>query len=479
MPSKMVMMGSGSSRNQYYQQQQEPEPQSSISDSESTNMASTSAGKTKPKKKKYKSKQPLPTPPTIPPQNAPIETPDALRQNIEQVAGATRAAYKFLSDNDLQLHPSQALALEAQISAAARSLSEIHLSLSNNSSSLSNPPPSETKRPCWFHRFLEDAADEYDSRWTEWFRMSKTSFTLLLRLLTPSLSGLAPVQPNYALGAALFRLAHSAHYKAVGNRFGMDSATACLAFHTVCKGVVDKLAHLFELKTDINRIVVGFGWISLPNCCGVLGFDRFKVEGNLFGNDGFVMVQALVDSEGRFLDVSAGWPSNVKPVSILRQSEFYSRVEDSKELLDGPAFELKDGNSVRQYVLGESCLPVLPWLITPFDETDDMDASRRAFNSVHKDAMKMVATAFGKVRDQWQLLTKEWKEGCVEALPFVIVACCLLHNFLIKCSEVSPENNVEYTRDFELPVFDGEVDESGNRIRNALAVHLSRVSPSS
>lgn len=471
-------MGSGSSTNQYYQQQHNPELESSISDSESTNMASTSTGKTKPKKKKYKSKQPLTTPSTTPFNPSPIQTPSSLRQNIEQVACATRAAYNFLSDNDLHLHPSQTLALEAKISVAARSISDLHLSLSKNSSSLSNPPSLSTKL-CWFNRFLADAADEYDSRWTECFRMSKTSFTLLLRLVSSSLTGLAPVQPNYALGAALFRLAHSASYKAVGNRFGIDSATACLVFHTVCKAIIDNLAHLFELKTDINRIVVGFGWISLPNCCGVLGFDRFRVEGDLFGEDGFVMVQALVDSEGRFLDVSAGWPSNVKPESILRQSEFYSRVEESKELLDGPAFELKDGNSVRQYVLGESCLPVLPWLITPFAETDDMDASSKAFNTVHKDALKLVATAFGRLRDQWQLLKKEWKEGCVEALPFVIVACCLLHNFLIKCSEVSSENTVEYTKDFELPVFGGEVDESGSRIRNALAVHLSRVSPSS
>ena len=152
---------------------QSPQTQSSISDSESTNMASTSnsTGKTKPKKKKYKSKHPLTTPPTIPS----IQAPSSLRLNIEQVAYSTRAAYTFLSKNDLRLHPSQTLSLESKIS---------------------NP-------------------------------------------------------------------------------------------------IIDNLAHLFELKSDVNRIVVGFGWISLPNCCGVLGFDRFKVEGDLFGEDGFLMVQAL------------------------------------------------------------------------------------------------------------------------------------------------------------------------------------------
>ena len=42
--------------------------------------------------KEYKSKQLLATPPTVPSENAPIQIPDSLRQNIEQVACATRAS---------------------------------------------------------------------------------------------------------------------------------------------------------------------------------------------------------------------------------------------------------------------------------------------------------------------------------------------------------------------------------------------------
>ena len=42
--------------------------------------------------KEYKSKQLLATPPTVPSENASIQIPDSLRQNIEQVACATRAA---------------------------------------------------------------------------------------------------------------------------------------------------------------------------------------------------------------------------------------------------------------------------------------------------------------------------------------------------------------------------------------------------
>ena len=144
------------------------------------------------------------------------------------------------------------------------------------------------------------------------------------------------------------------------------------------------------------------------SCCGVLGFGRFGVEGEVLGKNGSVMVQALVDSEGRFLDVSAGWPSTM-PETILHQTKLYLGVEESRELLNGPMYDLTDGNSVPQYILGESCFPLLPWLLTPYiraNEEDSFGSSEREFNSVHGRAMGLVGTAFGRLGARWQLLSK-------------------------------------------------------------------------
>ncbi|KAH7574326.1 hypothetical protein JRO89_XS03G0282900 [Xanthoceras sorbifolium] len=69
-----------------------------------------------------------------------------------------------------------------------------------------------------------------------------------------------------------------------------------------------------------------------------------------------------------------------------------------------------------------------------------------------------------------------WKEECIEFLPYVIVTGCLLHNFLIKFSEPLPDDDVGCLKEEELPVFEGEVGETGRGIRDFLAEHLSRVS---
>lgn len=254
----------------------------------------------------------------------------------------------------------------------------------------------------------------------------------------------------------------------------MDSTSACRCFYTVCKAIIDRLGHLFEFRSesDFKRITASFGWNSLPNCCGALGFQNFAIDCDLLGKNGSLMVQALVDYEGRFLDVSAGWSSSMKPETILRQSRLFSSVN---ELLNGPCYEIGNGVSVPRYILGDSCFPLLSWLITPYTVLDSNHKEMEAFNLVHNNGMEMVKKAFGKVRARWELLSSNWTEQSVEAFPFVIVACCLLHNFLIKCGndELQEESLAYFGESTKLPPFEGkEEDDDGKRVRDILASSL-------
>jgi hypothetical protein len=315
--------------------------------------------------------------------------------------------------------------------------------------------------------------------------MSNPSFFHLLAILSPSLTSSIPlISPDCALAAAIFRLAHGAGYSSAARRFGISPSDACRAFFVVCKAVNDNLGNLFELRTDSDRVVVGFGFNSLPNCFGVLGLASFEIEDENLDKNRFLMVQALVDSEGRFLDVSAGWPNSMKPENILHESKLYHDIEESKELLQGPSYKLSDGSLIPQYILGDSCFPLLPWLLTPYNrvnEEDSFSSAENAFNCAHNRAMRLFGDAFGRLRTRWQLLSdsRKWKRECVEYLPFVVVTGCLLHNFLIKCNDPLLRDKgvscVEKEGD-DVLASEGVVDESAVRIRDALALHLSRVS---
>jgi hypothetical protein len=303
--------------------------------------------------------------------------------------------------------------------------------------------------------------------------MSKPTFYQLLHALdlpAPAASSSSLALPaDHKLGAALFRLAHAAPARAVARRFGLPSpAVAARAFYEVCRAIADRLAVLLDLAAPdrIARAVPGFCALSLPNCCGALGYARFGQAS---------VAQALVDADGRFLDVSIGWDPEMAPPEILPRTKLYT--SQSMVLANAPQGELI-GGSVPRYFLGPACCPLLPWLVTPYrhvNATDDL-SKESIFNHVHAHGQQVVKNAFGHVRARWRLLEECWKGECQEALPYVVVAGCLLHNFLIKCGEPMAEKIQGNADADEFVEFEGEKDREGERIRDVLAAHLSLVS---
>ncbi|XP_062224952.1 protein ANTAGONIST OF LIKE HETEROCHROMATIN PROTEIN 1-like [Phragmites australis] len=425
---------------------------------------------------------PAPSSPPRPPPPAP-QSPPQLTSLLALLASSVTLALRFASDRDLLLLPSQTLALDPLLLSAARAVSRLlallplHLqTLTLTSLSLSPPTASPPLPSSWFLRLLSSPSLS-DSTWRDAFRMSKPAFFQLLHSLelpapdfssSSSFSSLA-LPPDHKLGAALFRLAHAAPARAVARRFGLPSpAVVALAFYEVCRAIADRLAVLLDLGAPdrISRAVPGFCALSLPNCCGALGYA-------LFGDA--VIAQALVDADGRFLDVSVGWDPSMAPAEILPRTKLCT--SQSIVLANAPQGELI-GGSVPRYFLGPACCPLLPWLVTPYKEmgaTDDL-SKENIFNHVHAHGMQVMKNTFGHVRARWRLLGECWKGECQEALPYVVVAGCLLHNFLVKCGEPMPEE-IQGDANADLFVdFEGEKDKEGGRIRDVLAAHLSLVS---
>ncbi|KAM0905069.1 hypothetical protein ACQ4PT_017605 [Festuca glaucescens] len=422
-------------------------------------------------------------PPATRPHPAP---PPQLTALLADLASAVSLALRFASVRDRLLRPSQALALDPLLLAAARAVSRLlallplHLqTLTLTSLSLSPPAPPPSSLPSsWFLRLLSSPSSSLqDTAWRDAFRMSRPAFFTLLNSLAlsdpaaASSSSLA-LPADHKLGAALYRLAHAAPARAVARRFGLPSpAVAARAFYEVCHAVADRLAALLDLAAPdrISRAVPGFCALSLPNCCGALGYARF--------GGAAVTAQALVDAEGRFLDVSVGWDPSAPPPEILPRTKLYG--SQSLVLSNAPQGELI-GGSVPRYFLAPACCPLLPWLVTPYRDVGskaDMSSKERIFNNVHAHGAQLVKKAFGRVRARWQLLGECWKGDCQEALPYVVVAGCLLHNFLVKLGEPLPDDGVPVDAGDDVFVdFEGENDREGERIRDVLAVHLSLVS---
>lgn len=97
------------------------------------------------------------------------------------------------------------------------------------------------------------------------------------------------------------------------------------------------------------------------------------------------------------------------------------------------------------------------------------------FNDVYKKVMGFVRMVFCRVRVNWYLFNRRWKEECVEFLFFIIIIVCLLNNFLMKYGEKLFDGEASCVGEEELLVCDEEVNESVGRIRDLFASYFSRV----
>jgi hypothetical protein len=129
----------------------------------------------------------------------------------------------------------------------------------------------------------------------------------------------------------------------------MSKTAAWEAFYEVWEVLSEKLGYLLDFPTTtkgLQPIVDAFAMQGMPNCCGVIGSTHFLIEKSSdhdigadyydFSANYSIGMQVVVDGQGRFLDISAGWPGSIPPASVLEKTGFFSRVESSELLHSVP-----------------------------------------------------------------------------------------------------------------------------------------------
>lgn len=67
-----------------------------------------------------------------------------------------------------------------------------------------------------------------------------------------------------------------------------------------------------------------------------------------------LILQGICNHENRFIDVLVGFPGSAHDARVLRE---------------GPFFEAAASKCSNGYILGDSAYPLLPWLMTPYKDT--------------------------------------------------------------------------------------------------------------
>ncbi|KAF2591989.1 hypothetical protein F2Q70_00040907 [Brassica cretica] len=218
--------------------------------------------------------------------------------------------------------------------------------------------------------------------------------------------------------------------------------------------------HHLSWPSKLDDIKSKFEKISgLPNCCGAIDITHVMMNlpnvelSNkvwLDGEKNFSMVlQAVVDPDMRFLDVIAGWPGSLSDDVVLKNSGFFKLVEKGKRL-SGGKIQLSERTELREYIVGDSGFPLLPWLLTPY-QGKPMSLPQTEFNKRHSETRKPAQMALSRLKDKWRIINGVMWMPDRNRLPRIIFVCCLLHNILIDMDDqtlddrlLSPQHDVNY-----------------------------------
>ncbi|KAL2101893.1 hypothetical protein ACEWY4_003654 [Coilia grayii] len=263
------------------------------------------------------------------------------------------------------------------------------------------------------------------------FRLSRKAMHAVQRLLRRS--------QDHGWGHELevlvyvYWLAHGLSYRVTASVFHIPRSTVHRMVHKVAQLIWKNLhrAITFPLPADLDNVASGFELLSgspaFNRAVGAIDGSHIRIKPpsidrlDYLNYKGFysIIMQAVCDSEGKFLDIFVGYPGSVHDTRVLKNSPLYV----NRTYPPPGYFLLGDG--------GYPCLERPICLIAPYKEPVAGRVERR-FNFHHSKARSVVERAFGMMKTRWRATLFKALEVKATFAPVVTASCAFLHNICLE-----------------------------------------------
>lgn len=309
------------------------------------------------------------------------------------------------------------------------------------------------------------------------FRLSRRAMQGLQRLLKRDVE-------DHGWGSQLevliyvYWLAHGLSYRVVSSVFSVPRSTVHRIVNKVARHIENNLKKVihFPRAEDLDAVGEGFGLLAghqvFNNAAGAIDGCHIRIKPpqlhrlDYLNYKGFysINMQAICDSEGRFLDIFVGYPGSVHDTRVLKNSPFYL----AGQYPPTGYFLLGDG--------GYPCLDSPIALITPYKEPV-IGAVQGRFNFRHSRARSIVERSFGIMKTRWRSTLFKALEVRPAFAPLVIATCAFLHNVCLDNGDL-----LEPDADVAQDIFDPQApreglardERSGSATRDRLAALLTQ-----
>ncbi|KAM4045321.1 uncharacterized protein ACNLHF_009133 [Anomaloglossus baeobatrachus] len=275
-----------------------------------------------------------------------------------------------------------------------------------------------------------------------YLRMTEESFKMLLEMVTPLIQrkdtlmrAAVPVDERLAVTLrflATGRSLQDLHFSAAVSK----SLLSGLIPET-CRAIVESLRSYVRFpktQDEWKKIASDFEqtW-QFPNCGGALDGKHVRItqphnSGSYFYNyKGYfsIILMAPVNANYEFINVDVGMNGRVSDGGVLEHTRFGERLLNGD--LNLPPTSHLTGN-LNFVFIGDEAFPLLPNLIKPFPQKT-LTNERHIYNYRLSRARRVVENAFGIMANRFRVFHTSINLK-LESIDSVVLACCVLHNFL-------------------------------------------------
>lgn len=251
------------------------------------------------------------------------------------------------------------------------------------------------------------------------FRVGRATFRRICNTFSrPRVSGWAR---ELELLIFLHWLGMGASYRAIAGTLGIPRSTIHSVVYRYLNSMVNQLTVVIHPpQTELKVREVGDGFADL---CSSEAFS--KAVGVIDTccitpptGDTSVLMQALCDSQGRFLDFSVGYPASMEPPEVFRAS---------------PLFERGNYPPPGYFIIGGEGYPCLssPMAVMPPFHQPLQDEAEASFNAICHRALTVLHDALGQMTSRWKLVFERRIAALRHRSAKVIATCAMLHNICI------------------------------------------------
>lgn len=276
--------------------------------------------------------------------------------------------------------------------------------------------------------------DMDDHTFASHFRIRRPRFDRLLQVLqegglqSQHSHGIPPLPVSQKALMFLWYMANQNSFREMSDKFNVSPSsahTAILQVLTVMSGIGHQFVSwprgcekrlssaVFQRSSGLDRIIG-----AIDGCH--IRVQRPTIRGGDYMNrKGYysVLLQGIVNDEGRFIDIFAGPPGRVHDARVLRGSTFFEDWQDKM----GDYRLLGDSAYIGQ---------AFPFILTPKRDNGALTNADRQQNYNLSRGRVIVEQAFGRMKCKWRRI-RDLQNTRMDVVVMIIMAACFLHNFAL------------------------------------------------